>query len=124
MKELDALYFKKLKIRQEETRLTDPVFMYDKEQFTNFLKSFYNNIVHNHKTGLIELAKNLVVELVKNPNLVLAFMFFSREEHEGTFINFYKQRSGRIIELTDISISKNAIEYLDETVAIDCLNKL
>jgi hypothetical protein len=122
--QLETIYSNKLKSRQEETRFTDSAFMYDKEEFTTFVKSFYNDQVHNEETGLIQLGKNLVAEVVKKPNLVLAFIFFSRQQEPGTFVNSYTQFSRNIIRLTDVSISKNALPYLDDAVAIDALNKL
>ena len=122
MTTFEEIYSAKLKIRQEESRLTDSAFSYDKEEFTNFVKIFYNDRVHNEEIGLVQLAKNLVAEVVKSPTMLLAFIFFSRYEGDGTFVNYYTPLSLNVISLTNISISKNAIQFLDEQMAIECLN--
>ena len=124
MNDLEKIYNNKLKSRQEETRFTDPAFTYDKEEFTNFVKGIYNNRAHNEESGLVQMAKNLVQELVKRPDLLLAFIFFSRQEGEGEFVNFYTTVSLDEIRLTDVSISKHAIQYLDTEIAAESLSKL
>ena len=121
---LETVYSNKLKVRQEENRLLDSAFMYDKEEFTNFVKVFYADRLYNEELGLIQMAKNLTTTVLQQPNLLLAFIFYSRQEEEGAFVNFYTQLAGNVIRLTDISITKNAIQYLDEEAAIDALDKL
>ena len=124
MNELEIVYNNKLKSRQEESRFTDPAFIYDKEEFTNFVKAFYNDRSYTEELGLVQMAKNLVQELLKRPDLLLAFIFFSRQEGDGKFVNFYTTVSQNTIRLTDVSIAKHAIQYLDTEIAIESLSKL
>lgn len=82
------------------------------EKLNKLFNQFYGVGAEIEDKGLIATGKSFV-NCVKEMGLTDALIGLSKETRDGVVINYYVQQTGNIIVLTDISISKNTVQYLE-----------